>query len=318
MGPKRWEIVLLLTQVAPSPRIDPNSEDAVLAASVGAGDRLALEEIFDRYGGAVKAMALRVLRDDALLKMWSRTSLLRFGRRHRSSMPIAAHCAPSWSRSLIGAPSTSCALRKRVSGARKKCRVTPLPTSTTRFGRDLLARPYVVHWPNWQIPREKPSLSRILVGLSYVEARQTSGGSGGHGQEPNSKWYAETVRRPCGGGAMTSHPMLDLVELYALDSLEDGERYRFEAHLHGCPLCQSQLDIALSVSASLVPDGDPPQHVWDRIVAELEQEERTGHRGTSSAQETWKRAVDSARLDCCCFGPGSGRSVDEQRVHTHR
>ena len=66
MGPKRWEIVLLLTQVAPSPRIDPNSEDAVLAAGVGEGDRLALEEVFDRYGGAVKAMALRVLRDDAL------------------------------------------------------------------------------------------------------------------------------------------------------------------------------------------------------------------------------------------------------------
>ena len=74
---------------------------------------------------------------------------------------------------------------------------------------------------------------------------------------------------------MTNHPMLDLVELYALDSLEDGERYRFELHLDGCPLCQSQLDIALSVSAALVPDGDPPHHVWDRIVAELDQEERT-------------------------------------------
>ncbi|HEU4320639.1 MAG TPA: sigma-70 family RNA polymerase sigma factor [Acidimicrobiia bacterium] len=43
-----------------------NVDDAALAAAVSKGDQTALEEVFDRYGGAVRSMALRVLRSEAL------------------------------------------------------------------------------------------------------------------------------------------------------------------------------------------------------------------------------------------------------------
>lgn len=41
-------------------------EDAVLAAAVAAADREALEKVFGAHGGAVKSVARRVLRDEAL------------------------------------------------------------------------------------------------------------------------------------------------------------------------------------------------------------------------------------------------------------
>ena len=70
---------------------------------------------------------------------------------------------------------------------------------------------------------------------------------------------------------MISHKeAVELVELYALDALETEERIGFESHLENCDLCQSQLDDALTVTASLVADSQPPTHVWDRIVGEIE------------------------------------------------
>lgn len=43
-----------------------NRRDAELAARVASGDRDALAELFEDFGGAVKTIALRVLRDEAL------------------------------------------------------------------------------------------------------------------------------------------------------------------------------------------------------------------------------------------------------------
>lgn len=43
-----------------------NHDDASLARLVSEGDRGALEQVFETYGGAVKAMAMRVLRDEVL------------------------------------------------------------------------------------------------------------------------------------------------------------------------------------------------------------------------------------------------------------
>jgi RNA polymerase sigma-70 factor (ECF subfamily) len=50
----------------PDPVIDPNVDDSVLASAVADGDRSSLEFVFQRYGGAVKTMAMRVLRDETL------------------------------------------------------------------------------------------------------------------------------------------------------------------------------------------------------------------------------------------------------------
>lgn len=46
--------------------IDPRPTDAELARRVADGDRGALEYLFQEYGGAVRAMAARVLRNDDL------------------------------------------------------------------------------------------------------------------------------------------------------------------------------------------------------------------------------------------------------------
>lgn len=55
-----------LTQLMPDPVIDPNVEDSVLASAVAEGDRSSLETVFQLYGGAVRTMAMRVLRDETL------------------------------------------------------------------------------------------------------------------------------------------------------------------------------------------------------------------------------------------------------------
>ena len=45
---------------------DSNTPDALLAERVASRDQSALEALFQQYGGAVKAVALRVLRDEVL------------------------------------------------------------------------------------------------------------------------------------------------------------------------------------------------------------------------------------------------------------
>lgn len=70
---------------------------------------------------------------------------------------------------------------------------------------------------------------------------------------------------------MSVHETLtDLVDLYALDALTGSELRSFESHLDVCETCCHDVDFAHSITASLVPDSDPPQGVWERIIAELE------------------------------------------------
>ncbi len=45
---------------------EPNRDDADLAARVVAGDQEALAELFQEFGGAVKSVAFRVIRDETL------------------------------------------------------------------------------------------------------------------------------------------------------------------------------------------------------------------------------------------------------------
>lgn len=70
---------------------------------------------------------------------------------------------------------------------------------------------------------------------------------------------------------MTVHSqMMELVDLYALDALELREAKEFEAHLPNCESCQAHLAEARTVTAALVADSAPPNHVWDRILADIE------------------------------------------------
>lgn len=49
-----------------TPVSEPRRKDASLAAGVSDGDRAALEEVFQQYAGAVKSIAMRVLREETL------------------------------------------------------------------------------------------------------------------------------------------------------------------------------------------------------------------------------------------------------------
>jgi len=69
---------------------------------------------------------------------------------------------------------------------------------------------------------------------------------------------------------MSHADMTELVEIYALDALVGREFDEFESHLESCGQCQSQLAVALTVTASLIPDSEPPTHLWDRITEEIE------------------------------------------------
>lgn len=60
------EAVLSDPELASAPPASPNGDDRALARAIADGDRGAFESVFNSYGGAVKAMALRVLRDEVL------------------------------------------------------------------------------------------------------------------------------------------------------------------------------------------------------------------------------------------------------------
>lgn len=62
----RREDVLSLAEVASVPISQSNTDDAALVAAVVGGDRAALETVFQQYGGAIKSMAMRVLRNETL------------------------------------------------------------------------------------------------------------------------------------------------------------------------------------------------------------------------------------------------------------
>lgn len=59
-------IILGVVPQLRGPVEEPNRDDARLAGQVAAGDRTALEAAFQAYSGAVKSVAMRVLRDESL------------------------------------------------------------------------------------------------------------------------------------------------------------------------------------------------------------------------------------------------------------
>ncbi len=68
---------------------------------------------------------------------------------------------------------------------------------------------------------------------------------------------------------MSTHEMLDLVPLYALDALEDQERRDFEDHLIMCDACTVSLDEYHTVATSLVHDEPASAETWNRISAAI-------------------------------------------------
>ena len=72
---------------------------------------------------------------------------------------------------------------------------------------------------------------------------------------------------------MSHDEVVEMVELYALHSLDAAEERMVEAHLDRCGECEARLAVALTATASLVEDTEAPNHVWHRIIAQID----TGH-----------------------------------------
>ncbi len=73
--------------------------------------------------------------------------------------------------------------------------------------------------------------------------------------------------------ATFGHPeMDDLLAAYALDAVEGEEAERVELHLRECPRCRAELT-ELRETASLLAAGHAPapMHIWDSIVAGMEE-----------------------------------------------
>ncbi len=70
---------------------------------------------------------------------------------------------------------------------------------------------------------------------------------------------------------MSDHDTIaGLVPLVALGALEAREEHCVVWHARSCAHCGPELAQYKWVTAALTPDGPPPPHLWDRIVAETE------------------------------------------------
>ena len=70
---------------------------------------------------------------------------------------------------------------------------------------------------------------------------------------------------------MMHEEVAEMVELYALHALDESEELWVESHLDTCEECEARLAAALTATAALVEDSEPPSHVWGRIVAAIEE-----------------------------------------------
>lgn len=99
---------------------------------------------------------------------------------------------------------------------------------------------------------------------------------------------------------MSTHEMLELVPLYALDALAGREHEQLLRHLEGCAACQSELHRYQDVVANLVHD-DPASHeIWERISVSIGAD-RAGspnvvefRRPQPSGVWTWTTAIAAA------------------------
>lgn len=62
-----------------------------------------------------------------------------------------------------------------------------------------------------------------------------------------------------------------LLGAYALDAVDDPDRHEIERHLESCPVCRTEVSRHREVAALVSgPEQPPPDHVWERIRARLE------------------------------------------------
>lgn len=66
----------------------------------------------------------------------------------------------------------------------------------------------------------------------------------------------------------------ELISLYALDALADGEASDVRRHLEDCEACRVELDEHRATIAALIPDAPAGDLLWDRISHEINDEER--------------------------------------------
>lgn len=68
---------------------------------------------------------------------------------------------------------------------------------------------------------------------------------------------------------MNHNEILELMPLYALDTLEGDEHLAVRNHLATCDRCMDDLQGYHSVAAGLTGDAPAPAHLWEKIEAQL-------------------------------------------------
>ena len=82
----------------------------------------------------------------------------------------------------------------------------------------------------------------------------------------------------------------DHVTGYVLGELSDGESAAFEAHLEGCPDCQSEVESIrqVAIELALAQAEEPPDHLRTRVLAAVERTPQEGRRPAVISPLRWR------------------------------
>ena len=90
---------------------------------------------------------------------------------------------------------------------------------------------------------------------------------------------------------MDHDQVLELIPLYALDTLDEGEAREVEVHVATCDVCRAELETHRAVASGLVADEAPPSSVWDRIVGQIGEPEQATVTDLDEARSPTRRRV---------------------------
>ena len=137
----------------------------------------------------------------------------------------------------------------------------------------------------------------------------------GDGEEPDPQRLAAPALGPgpARGGngmdrTMTHDEIAELLGAYALDAVEADEAELIAAHLAECPRCAAEVAEHWEVTGLIANAGvDAPPEIWDRIAARIDT--GAGGQAAGAASCTWRRSRPRSRTVCAPgrAGPGRGR-----------
>ena len=258
------------------------ASDAALVVAISRYQQEALAETYRRHGGAVFALARRLLVDRSLaeeivqevfLRLWNQPE--RFDPERGSLRSyLLAQCH---GRSVDSLRSETARRNRedrevrRAAEAGYDLELEVVDMVVADNVRDALAS-------TSEGEREAITLA-YFGGHTYREVADDAVRAGGNGEEPHPL-RSQAPARGAGGRrlrgrvvSVLSHDEISrLLGAYALDAVEPDERAIVEQHVAGCPQCRAEVAEHLEVAGLLGNEGGvAPEGLWDRIAGALEE-----------------------------------------------